>query len=103
MCSLRAHVCVCGDCVSTVIPYTLSENDMKFVAPNGYTTGEQFFEHLRDHLDYLLQEARLGAAGAPGGTVGKMMSVGLHCRVVGRAGRLAGLEKFLGKSLHCLD
>lgn len=67
---------------------------MKFVAPNGFTTGVQFFEYLRDHLDYLVQEARLGAAG--GGAVGKMMSVGLHCRIVARPGRIVGLEKFLG-------
>lgn len=80
---------------SAVIPYTLSENDMKFVAPNGFTTGDQFFEYLRDHLDYLVREARLGE-GAGGGAVGKLMSVGLHCRVVGRPGRMAGLEKFLG-------
>lgn len=70
---------------------------MKFVAPNGFTTGDQFFEYLRDHLDYLVREARLGEDHRVGGAVGKMMSVGLHCRVVGRAGRMAGLEKFLGK------
>ena len=80
----------------TVIPYTLSENDMKFVAPNGFTTGDQFFEYLRDHLDYLVREARLGQGQQQGGAVGKLMSVGLHCRVVGRPGRMAGLEKFLG-------
>jgi chitin deacetylase len=84
-----------------VVPYTLSENDMKFVAPNGFTTGDQFFEYLRDHLDYLVREARLGEGGRAGGAVGKMMSVGLHCRVVGRPGRMAGLEKFLGEAACC--
>ena len=84
-----------------MIPYTLSENDMKFVAPNGFTTGNQFFEYLRDHLDYLVHEARINEEGGSNGSVGKMMSVGLHCRVVGRAGRISGLEKFLGLFCAC--
>jgi allantoinase len=70
-----------------VIPYTLSENDMKFVSNNGFTTGGEFAQYLKDTLDYLIKE---GERGKP-----KMMTVGLHCRVIGRPGRCAGLEEFL--------
>jgi putative urate catabolism protein len=70
-----------------VVPYTLDANDMKFVALNGFTTGEQFFHYLKDAFDVLYAE---GQAGAP-----KMMSVGLHCRIVGKPPRLAGLQRFL--------
>eukprot|EP01083_Nonionella_stella_P096863 272332_1 len=70
-----------------VIPYTLSENDMRFASPNGFSHGGEFFKFLKDSLDFLLEEGR---AGAP-----KMMSVGLHCRLGGRPGRAAGLAEFL--------
>ena len=70
-----------------VIPYTLSENDMRFAIPNGWTHGREFSQYLKDHLDYLLEEGREGHK--------TMMSVGLHCRLVGRAGRAAGLAEFL--------
>jgi len=70
-----------------IIPYTLSENDMRFASPNGFSHGGEFFTFLKDSLDYLIDEGR---AGAP-----KMMSVGLHCRLVGRPGRAAGLKRFL--------
>ncbi|KAJ1623810.1 hypothetical protein T492DRAFT_1052378 [Pavlovales sp. CCMP2436] len=70
-----------------IVPYTLTENDMRFATPNGFSTGDEFFHFLRDSLDYLVQE---GKDGAP-----KMMSVGLHCRLVGHPGRAAGLAKFL--------
>jgi peptidoglycan/xylan/chitin deacetylase (PgdA/CDA1 family) len=69
-----------------IVPYTLDANDMRFVAPQGFNSGDQFFAYLRDSFDTLYAE---GAA-AP-----KMMSVGLHARVVGRPGRLAALERFL--------
>jgi hypothetical protein len=69
-----------------IVPYTLSENDMRFATPNGFSHGDEFFHFLRDSLDYLVQE---GKDGAP-----KMMSVGLHCRLVGHPGRAAGLAKF---------
>jgi hypothetical protein len=72
-----------------VIPYTLSENDMRFAITNGFANGKEFSTYLIDHLTYLLEEARSGQA------VGKMMSVGLHCRLVGRAGRAKGLADFL--------
>ena len=70
-----------------VIPYTLSENDMRFAIPNGWTHGREFSQYLIDHLDYLVAEGRAGRT--------SMMSVGLHCRLVGRAGRAAGLAEFL--------
>ena len=70
-----------------IIPYTLEANDMRFATAPGYITGEQFFTYLRDAFDVLYAE---GQAGAP-----KMMSVGLHCRLIGRPGKLAGLKRFL--------
>jgi allantoinase len=70
-----------------VVPYTLDTNDMRFASPGGFPSGEQFFAHLRDAFDVLYRE---GAEGSP-----KMLSVGLHCRLVGRPARLAALERFL--------
>ncbi|OYD68220.1 allantoinase PuuE [Rhodococcus sp. OK302] len=70
-----------------VVPYTLDTNDMRFASPAGFPSGDQFFAHLRDAFDVLYAE---GAAGAP-----KMLSVGLHCRIVGRPARAAALERFL--------
>lgn len=70
-----------------VVPYTLDTNDMKFSSPGGFPSGEQFFAHLRDAFDVLYRE---GVEGSP-----KMLSVGLHCRLVGRPARLAALERFL--------
>lgn len=70
-----------------VVPYTLDTNDMRFAIAGGFPTGEQFFAHLRDAFDVLYAE---GAAGAP-----KMLSIGLHCRLVGRPARIAALERFL--------
>ena len=69
-----------------VIPYTLDNNDMKFGLLNGFTHGEEFFQYLRDALDVLYEE---------GAEQPKMMSVGLHCRLVGRPGRAAALARFL--------
>lgn len=70
-----------------VIPYTLSENDMRFVSPGGFSTGQQFSQHLKDTLKYLVEEGRAGHC--------RMMSVGLHCRIVGRPGRAAALADFM--------
>lgn len=70
-----------------VIPYTLSENDMRFAIPNGFSHGGEFSRFLKDSLKYLVEEGREGAP--------KMMTVGLHCRLAGRPGRTAGLEEFL--------
>jgi putative urate catabolism protein len=69
-----------------LIPYTLDANDMRFINPQGFAHGEEFFVYLRDAFDVLYQEGER----AP-----KMMSVGLHCRLAGRPGRAAGLERFL--------
>jgi peptidoglycan/xylan/chitin deacetylase (PgdA/CDA1 family) len=68
-----------------IVPYTLDTNDMRFATPQGFNTGEQFFTYLKDAFDTLYEE---------GATAPKMMSVGLHCRLVGRPGRIAGLERF---------
>ena len=70
-----------------VVPYTLDANDMRFATPQGFNSGDQFEAYLRDSFDELYRE---GQAGAP-----KMMSVGLHCRLVGRPGRIAALRRFL--------
>lgn len=69
-----------------VIPYTLDNNDMRFATPQGFNCGDQFFAYLKDAFDVLFAE---------GETAPKMMSVGLHCRLVGRPGRAASLARFL--------
>ena len=69
-----------------VVPYTLDVNDMRFATPQGFNSGEQFFHYLRDSFDVLYAEGEQ----AP-----KMMSVGLHCRLVGRPGRFRALQRFL--------
>ncbi|QJD17247.1 allantoinase PuuE [Paracoccus sanguinis] len=70
-----------------MVPYTMDANDMRFSSGQGFGTGTDFFDYLRDSFDVLYAE---GAAGAP-----KMMSVGLHCRLAGRPGRAAALQRFL--------
>ena len=69
-----------------VIPYTLDVNDMRFATTQGFNSGEQFFQYLKDSFDVLYDEGAL----AP-----KMMSVGLHCRLIGRPGRIAAIKRFL--------
>jgi putative urate catabolism protein len=69
-----------------VIPYTLDNNDMRFATSQGFNSGDQFFAYLRDAFDTLYAE---------GETAPKMMSIGLHCRLVGRPGRTAALARFL--------
>jgi allantoinase len=69
-----------------VVPYTLDTNDMRFATAQGFNTGDQFFTYLRDSFDTLYAE---------GATAPKMLSVGLHCRLAGRPGRIAGLKRFL--------
>ncbi|TYB82560.1 allantoinase PuuE [Maritimibacter fusiformis] len=76
-----------GERDQLVIPYTLESNDMRFATSPGWITGEHFFQYLKDAFDVLYSE---GEAGAP-----KMMSVGLHCRLVGRPGKIAGLMRFI--------
>ena len=70
-----------------IIPYTLEANDMRFATAPGYIEGQQFFQYLKDAFDTLYAEGQAGAA--------KMMSVGLHCRLIGRPGKIAGLKRFL--------
>lgn len=70
-----------------IIPYTLSANDMRFVTASGFANGEEYFQLLKDWFDCLYEEGR---AGSP-----KMMTVGLHCRLVGQPGRFMGLKRFL--------
>ena len=70
-----------------VIPYTLEANDMRFATAPGYTDGEQFYTYLKDSFDTLYAEGEAGQA--------KMFSVGLHCRLIGRPGKIAGLKRFL--------
>lgn len=69
-----------------VIPYTLDTNDMRFATPQGFNSGEQFYQYLRDSFDVLYAE---------GETAPKMLSIGLHCRLAGRPGRFAALQRFL--------
>ncbi len=69
-----------------IIPYTLDANDMRFAALQGFNSGDQFYAYLRDAFDTLYAE---------GETAPKMMSVGLHCRLVGRPGRIAALSRFI--------
>ena len=69
-----------------IIPYTLDTNDMRFLTNQGFNNGNQFFNYLKDTFDCLYQERFLGP---------KMMSIGLHCRIIGKPGRFGSLKKFL--------
>ncbi|KAF1027891.1 MAG: hypothetical protein GAK29_00367 [Acinetobacter bereziniae] len=69
-----------------IIPYTLESNDMKFCAPAGFNSGEQFYQYLKDAFDVLYAE---------GETAPKMLSIGMHCRILGRPGRFKALQRFL--------
>ena len=69
-----------------VVPYTLDCNDMRFCLPQGFSHGDEFFEYLRDSFDVLYAEG----ADSP-----KMMSIGMHCRLLGRPGRMRALQRFL--------
>lgn len=69
-----------------IVPYTLDANDMRFASAQGFNAGDQFFNYLKDSFDCLYAE---------GTTHPKMMSVGLHCRLVGRPGRVQSLRRFL--------
>jgi putative urate catabolism protein len=69
-----------------IVPYTLDANDMRFASAQGFNSGDQFYAYLKDAFDVLYEE---------GNRLPRMMSVGLHCRLAGRPGRLASLERFL--------
>jgi urate oxidase len=66
-----------------MVPYTLDANDMRFATAQGFNSGQQFFDYLKDTFDVLYAEGS------------KMMSVGLHCRLAGRPGRTAAVARFL--------
>ena len=70
-----------------MVPYTLDANDMRFATPQGFNSGQQFFDYLKDTFDALYEEGCSGKA--------RMMSVGLHCRLAGRPGRVQALRAFL--------
>ena len=69
-----------------IIPYTLDNNDMRFATNQGFNTGDHFFNYLKDSFDVLYEEGKISP---------KMMSVGLHCRLIGRPGRIQSLKNFL--------
>ena len=69
-----------------VVPYTLDTNDMRFATAQGFNTAEQFYTYLKDSFDVLYEE---------GETAPKMMSIGMHCRLLGRPGRFRALQRFL--------
>ena len=69
-----------------IIPYTLDTNDMRFAAAQGFNSGEQFFTYLRDAFDALYAEGEHSP---------KMLNIGLHCRIIGRPGRIQSLERFI--------
>jgi putative urate catabolism protein len=69
-----------------IVPYALDTNDMRFATPQGFNTANHFFEYLRDSFDTLFAE---------GAETPRMMSVGMHCRLLGRPGRIVALQRFL--------
>ena len=73
----------CGETDQLIIPYTLDANDMRFATPQGFNSGDQFYSYLKDSFDVLYAEG------------GRMMSIGLHCRLIGRPGRAAALQRFI--------
>ena len=77
-----------------IIPYTLDNNDMRFATSQGFNTGDHFFSYLKDSFDALYEEGK---------TNPKMMSVGLHCRLIGKPGRIQSLKKFLNYVLKHKD
>ena len=70
-----------------LVPYTLDCNDMRFATPQGFNSGDQFYSYLKDSFDALYAEGGEGQA--------KMLSIGLHCRLIGRPGRIMALKRFL--------
>ncbi len=73
-----------------VVPYTLDSNDMRFALPQGFSQSDDFFIYLRDSFDALYAEGDPNGLNAP-----KMLSIGMHCRLLGRPGRIVALQKFL--------
>ena len=73
-----------------IVPYSLDTNDMRFVAPQGFNTADHFFTYLRDSFDVLYREGDPKGLNRP-----QMMSVGMHCRVLGKPARMVALQRFL--------
>ena len=71
-----------------IIPYTLDNNDMRFVTAQGFNTGDDFYNYLKDSFDTLYEEVNKTGSS-------RMMSIGLHCRIIGRPGRFQSLVRFL--------
>jgi peptidoglycan/xylan/chitin deacetylase (PgdA/CDA1 family) len=69
-----------------IVPYTLDTNDMRFSLPQGFSHGDEFFEYLRDAFDVMYAEGEERPA---------MLSIGMHCRLLGRPGRFRALQRFL--------
>ena len=74
-----------------IIPYTLDNNDMRFATNQGFNSGDQFFSYLKDSFDTLYNEGKINP---------KMMNIGLHCRLIGRPGRMQSLIKFINYILN---
>ena len=83
-----------GNKKQLIVPYTLDNNDMRFATNQGFNSGEQFYTYLKDSFDALYNEGKINP---------KMMSVGLHCRLIGRPGRIQSLRKFLNYILKFDD
>ena len=79
-----------SDATQLIVPYTLDCNDMRFSLPQGYSHADPFFQYLKDTFDALYAEGDPRGLNAP-----KMMSIGMHCRLLGRPGRIAALQRFL--------
>ncbi|WP_374764767.1 allantoinase PuuE [Yunchengibacter salinarum] len=75
-----------GETPQLMVPYTLDANDMRFCAVQGFNSGEQFYQYLKDAFDTLYEE---------GETAPKMLSIGLHCRIIARPGRFQALKRFI--------
>jgi peptidoglycan/xylan/chitin deacetylase (PgdA/CDA1 family) len=73
-----------------IVPYTLDTNDMRFASMQGFNTGDDFYAYLRDAFDVLYAEGDPAGLDRP-----KMLSIGMHCRILGRPARLRALQRFL--------
>ncbi len=73
-----------------IVPYTLDANDMRFATPQGFNTGEQFYQYIKDSFDVLYAEGDPNGMNQP-----KMLSIGMHCRLLGRPGRFRALQRLL--------
>ncbi len=87
---MKVHKSDGTDAPQLIVPYTLDCNDMRFSLPQGFSQADDFFVYLRDTFDALYAEGNPKGDNAP-----KMMSVGMHCRLLGKPGRIVALQKFL--------